>query len=233
MTDNKRKKSETQRWVPPNTLLIEMNGTLVHSFPALYQTYKELLLNYGYELSKLEFREVYGLPPQAAIPLLCDKCNIKKPWKKLYDEFLLLIGKYYTSDMPLVEGIREFLQTIDSPGLSVGLVTTMPFMISQAYLVAHHLNDLFDEIISLDQWDPKTFTPNIFLYALDQLNAQPTETMAVVFSDASTSNALDAGMLTIKLSPKGSVELKTEEKQFLNAKSWETVHRLIQDWYLI
>lgn len=41
----KSRKTEPEFQVPPNTLLIEMNGTVVNSFPALFQAYKELLLN--------------------------------------------------------------------------------------------------------------------------------------------------------------------------------------------
>lgn len=226
----KRQKAKKER-LKPTTLLIEMDGALLNSLPVLFKVYKELLEHHGYELSKLEFREVFGLPPQAAIPILCEKCGIKKSSALLQNEFFSLIGKYYTSDIPLAEGALDFLENVKTyaPGLELILLTSTPLILTQAYLEAHEMKDLFDEIIWLDQWDFEAYN-NFCLYALDKLHVQPEESITVAFSDHAINAAFDAGMLTIKLTHKGHVEINFEEEHYFRAKSWDTILRFFYAW---
>lgn len=226
----RRNRDENVNSEPPSTILIEMEGALVNSFPFVHQAYKKLMSQYGVELTKLDVREVCGMPPQEAIPLLCDKFGIKKPWKVLHDEFLSLIGNYYSPEMLLSQGAKEFVKNV-SEFMNVCLISSMPLILTRAYLEAHQLIDFIDRIISLDNWEKRSYTSNIFLYALDKIEGNPEDTVVAVLTDYGVQNAVDSGMLTFKLSHKGQRYIRSETKKFHRAQSWEGIQVLLGLWH--
>lgn len=221
---------EIKNLPPPTTVLLEMDGGLVNSSSALYQAYCALLSKYGYEGTKTEFKQCAGLSPTDFIPLLCDQHGIKKSIAALLHEYVQILSRHYTPEMPLVVNVRQFLDHKPLPRLTLALISTSPKLLTKAFLQDTHLTNYFDVLVSFNV-DEADLPLNIYRYALAQLNVVASETIAIVHSTTNLEKCLDLGIQTILLDPNGRTELMPmSEKRCLRAKNWDAIQQFFMLW---
>lgn len=114
----------------------------------------------------------------------------------------------YESNMPLplMPGSMEFLHTLKSKGVKIGLVTSSDKIKIERAFVIHDLEDLFDTVVTADRITKGKPDPMCYLLAAADLEEAPENCLVFEDSFAGIQSGTSAGMRVIGLSTTNSPE---------------------------
>jgi HAD superfamily hydrolase (TIGR01509 family) len=114
----------------------------------------------------------------------------------------------YESNMPLpaMPGSIEFLRLLKANGVRMGLVTSSDMAKIERASAIHHLNGLFDTIVTADRITQGKPNPMCYLLAASDLNLPPSDCLVFEDSFNGIQSALSAGMRVIGLSTTNPAE---------------------------
>ncbi len=116
------------------------------------------------------------------------------------------IEEAYLYNLPLKEGVKDFLKNLKENNISIALVTATNSFLSMKALERLHVLDYFDLILSCDDLNCSKNDSTIYDKALDKLNVSKSE--ALVFEDAlhAINAAIENGYKTVGVYDKYVVE---------------------------
>ena len=177
-------------------IITDFDGTLVNTFNANFYAYHGAFKQYGYELTRDQYKECYGLRYDA----FCDKMDIKqddrKPIKelkkKIYPEFF----DYLTINQNLLTFIRASHILY---GVKTCIASTATKENLYNVLKYFEIEDAFDIIITGENVSKGKPDPEVYLKALNLLECDTDE--AIVFEDSKVGceAAENAGLNYIKV----------------------------------
>lgn len=191
-------------------VLIDFDGTLVNSVPALFHCYKKFLANHRKKGAKKEFSSLVGPALPEIVQILKRNHHIKTSSESLLKEYKTLVKQCYEQDVKLHAYVEETLIFLKNAGLRLAIVTSAPQILVKKFLISHQLEGFFDEIISARDKEPPKPDPAIYVRALRKMKLMPQHALAIEDSPNGCSSALTAGICTIYL---------TNKKQITNSKT--------------
>lgn len=185
-------------------LLLDLDGTLINSEKAFYESFKDVLKNeYSIDITMEEYKK-YELEQNAMLlNVLLDKKlifgdNITNIiMQKIYDyyetKFLEVISEKE------VKYNFELLKRIKNEDIILALVTTSRRHYINLLLEKLNLYELFDLIIARE--DVKNLKPNseAYLKTLKLLSLEASNCLAIEDSKRGIDSAINAGITTIKV----------------------------------
>ncbi len=176
-------------------LLLDLDGTLADSVPALRAVYFAFLSGLGATGTDDEFGRLNG-PPLAEIIQVLKKAH------GLRDEPAALLGRY--SDMirhahqtaPPVGGASELLQEARTRGWKIAVVTSSPRLAAWDWLVRSGLSDLVDTVVGGDEVAHGKPAPDPYVLGLSRVNCAAAVSLAVEDSRLGAMSAVAAGLST-------------------------------------
>ncbi len=223
-----------QSWELPATLIVEMDGAFVDSTRTLYETYMAFLQKLGLLGTKSEFLELIGLPLPEFLVQLCDRHGIRKSQDKLTKEYEALLLEKYNEENVLLPDVEATLQYANQLGLSCILICAMTKSIAKQYLKKKNIYDFFTTLIFPEESEALPIElSNMYHRALAEQGSDPSEAIAIVFSNQSREAAQEAGMTIWQLSSKPSKNEKlaiSPQKCFL-AHSWMSILNFLKTRY--
>ena len=160
-------------------IITDFDGTLVNTFMANYLAYYSACKHYGYNLTKEQYKEWYGLRYDD----LCKKIGISSEHKSAIKE---LKKKIYPSFFEYLTINQNILTFIKASKLIYGIKTCIASTASREnlYNVLRYFNleEYFDIIITGENVDHGKPNPEVYLKALSLLDCEPDE--ALVFEDS-------------------------------------------------
>lgn len=193
------------------TALFDFDGVIVDTEPIYDIFWNEAGERYGTGIENFA-----AVIKGTTLPYIMDKYFSDRT-----DEFRQMVIKEsteYESTMPLpaMPGSMEFLHLLKEQGVQIGLVTSSDDLKVKRAFKLHHLENMFDTIVTADRITKGKPDPMCYLLAANDLNVSPTDCIVFEDSFAGIQAGTDAGMRVIGLST-------TNPEETLKDKVYEVI----------
>jgi len=166
-----------------NTLLFDLDGTLVDSAPDIIAALNLTLNDLGHEgVNYHDFRQSAGDGARKLLERVLITKNIPLTDKQLSTHVDRLLKYYYgimTNNTTLYPGVSKTLYTLREAGIKLGICTNRPSPTTK-YLLQHFgLTDLFCAVFCPDNVAAKKPDPRHLQEAMLELNSSPKTTLMI------------------------------------------------------
>lgn len=209
-------------------LLIDLDGTLVDSTPALYQVYQKFLAHYGHKGTREEFNSLVGPSIDEIVEILKTKYALKGSSHDLslmYISLLMLQGFEGTELFP---GVKEALKKMKEKKIKLGIVTSGTKPLVKVCLDPLKIADQFDVIVTSEDVVKGKPNPEVYQTALKKLGIKPEEAIAIEDSIAGLTAALGAGLEVLMITHGKKKEAEKKHKKVTYLKDWNEIISWIQ-----
>ncbi len=157
-----------------NTVLFDLDGTLLDSAPDLANALNNTLAKLGKPpIQHSAIREVVSLGGEAMVKLCFGITPSHKNYKKIHGDFRADYAENICVDTVMFPGIAELLTHIESKGFQWGIVTDKPEYLTLKVLKKIGLIDRAACIISGDSIPFRKPSPEPLLHACKLINTKP------------------------------------------------------------
>jgi len=184
-------------------LLLDFDGTLAESLPALRRAYERFVAALGGVASTAEFDSLNGPPLREVVERLCVQHQGRPHSTDDLDAYHDLVAEEWTCVAP-ARGARNLLDAAAGQGIRCAIVTSSTADLVSAWLRANDLADSCDLIISGDDVEAGKPSPEPYQLALDSLGVSPDEALAIEDSVSGVLSATAAGIPTLRLTRSAS-----------------------------
>ncbi len=185
--------------MPLRAVLLDLDGTLADSLPALEAAYRRFLATRGQDGSREEFARLNGPAIPEIVEVLALRHGLEGERGALVDGYLREVAHAYSRDVRPVPGAAELLAKISRLGLRAALVSACPAAIAEGFLEAHGLHRYLETIVDAEGLPAGKPNPAIYRRALERLALDAGEALAVEDSPAGALAASRAGVRTLAL----------------------------------
>lgn len=183
------------------TALFDFDGVVVDTEPIYDIFWNEAGKRYGLGIDNFA-----AVIKGTTLPYIMDKYFSDRS-----EEFRQMVVKEsteYESTMPLpaMPGSMEFLHMLKDKGVQIGLVTSSDdTKVARAFKL-HHLENMFDTVVTADRITKGKPDPMCYLLAANDLGVSPADCLVFEDSFAGIQAGTDAGMRVIGLSTTNPAE---------------------------
>ena len=129
-------------------LLIDLDGTIIDSMPALYRTYLNILQERGITGNQEEFDRLTGFSLSEIARALKATYGWKESYEVIFSRYLTLLHHHYVLSPLTFPGVEEVIRYAKQQGMLISLVTSSPALLAYEVLKKVNLFPLFDYIIT-------------------------------------------------------------------------------------
>lgn len=161
-------------------VITDFDGTLVNTFQANYNAYKETFSKFDKTLTPEKYKECFGLRYDA----LCDALNVDKNIRKEIKELKKLYYKKYFSYMKVNVNLLKFIKLCKENNVMTCIASTASKDNLYNVIDYFQIEDYFDIIIAGEDVSKGKPDPEIYNIALSKIGCNSNE--AIVFEDSET-----------------------------------------------
>ncbi|MDZ8241346.1 MAG: HAD-IA family hydrolase [Nostoc sp. ChiQUE01a] len=195
-------------------ILFDLDGTIVNSDPIHYRAWKEMLLNFGIEIDETFYKsKISGrLNPEIVQDILPQLSLAER--EKFADEKEALFRRLASNLEPL-SGFSELLAWTDTHQLKRALVTNAPRLNAEYMLEVLGIKEAFHTIVLADDCIAGKPDPAPYQVALNKLEIQAEEAIALEDSPSGIRAAIGANIRTIGIASTHNPQLLREIGAFM------------------
>jgi HAD superfamily hydrolase (TIGR01509 family) len=180
-------------------LLLDLDGTLADSLPKLKATYFSFLEGYGSKGSANEFEALNGLLLTEVVHRLRVTHRLTDPPEMLLNRYLALVERAQGAAKPSA-GAFSILERSRARGWRVGVVTSTPRRLALDWLTRSGLDGMIDAVVGGDDVQCGKPAPEPYRRAIDLLQCDRVQSLAVEDSPLGARAAVAAGITTLAIS---------------------------------
>lgn len=180
-------------------VLLDFDGTLVDSVKALVEVFHRFVETVCLEQSDFDMVKLNGASIAEIVSVIQSSCKLKVPERGMIDLYVSMIGEVYSTSVSPADGAIELLQWLRLNELKVGLVTSAPYLVVQAFLDSHEWADYFDVVVTGDDVERCKPSPDLYNMAVEKLAIPRSQLVAVEDSVNGVLAALAAQIRVIGL----------------------------------
>lgn len=179
-------------------IIFDCDGVLVNSEPLSARADGELLAQFGVKMDEADFRRQFmGRTFEYMVEELSAKRGATFP-----ENIVALknqrLGELYRTELQLVRGVRDALETIKGLGLSMSVASNSPRELVKLALQVTGLLPFFrDQITTYEDVPHGKPEPDIYLLAAQRSGSTAENCLAVEDSISGVQSAVDAGCWTL------------------------------------
>ena len=208
-------------------ILIDLDGTLVDSVPALYQAYIKFLDYFGKKGTKGEFKSLVGPSMDEIVTILQKKHELPGTHQNLTSLYFTMIVAQGFEGVELFPGALEVLKDAKKKKIKLGIITSGTHDLVKKCLDPLKVIQEFDVIItSEDVVKPKPH-PEMYQHALKKLKLKPADAVAIEDSEAGVKAASGAGLQVINITHDGK-NRKIVADKVINLPNWKEIQLWLQ-----
>ncbi|MDZ8077994.1 MAG: HAD-IA family hydrolase [Nostoc sp. DcaGUA01] len=195
-------------------ILFDLDGTIVNSDPIHYRAWKEMLLNFSIEIDETFYKsKISGrLNPEIVQDILPQLSLAER--EKFADEKEALFRRLASNLQPL-SGFSELLAWTDTHQLKRALVTNAPRLNAEYMLEVLGIKEAFHTIVLADDCIAGKPDPAPYQVALNKLEIQAEEAIALEDSPSGIRAAVGANIRTIGIASTHNPQLLREIGAFM------------------
>ncbi len=181
-----------------NTILFDLDGTLVDTAPDLGYALNIQLKRHGKEpLSDGKIRPFASHGSRGLIGLGFGITAADANFISMRDEYLSIYDTVFTRSPVLLPGIADLLQAIEHKGLKWGIVTNKPRRFTQRLIENMELDKRAACVVSGDDAQQPKPSPATLLMACEQIGVKPEQCVYVGDAERDIQAGKAAGIQTV------------------------------------
>lgn len=184
--------------------IFDLDGTLVDSMWVWNKIDIDYLNSKGHSLPQNLNSEICHLSFTQTANYFKEKFNISDSIDTILNDWNTLAYKYYSENIKLKDGVKEFLDKLKERNIKIALATSNSIPLLEACLKSNGIYDYFDSITTTDEVANGKNCPDVYLLAAKKINVAPKN--CIVFEDIlpAIKGAKAADMTVIAISDKNS-----------------------------
>ena len=212
-----------------DTIIFDMDGTLIDTEKYFRTCWPKALAAFGYEMSDEQALSMRSLGrPFAPVHLKemfgesIDYTKVREKRKELVEECIKENG------IQLKPGVIELLQWLKENHIRASIATATDMERTNRYLKMLGIHEYFDKLISATMVKEGKPSPDIYLYACEQLGRMPEECIAVEDSPNGVLSAYRAGCKVVMVPDQTAPEEELKSKLFACVETLTDIQGLVQ-----
>lgn len=202
-------------------LLLDLDGTLIHSEPVAAQALAEVFLKYGRALPMSEADSVIGRTWHSALDLIDQKLGLPLPKDQLLEEVLDLYRARLVTHVKEVPGAARAIEML-AGHFKLAVVSGSFREEIEAALQGLRIRDRIGLVLGAEDYPRSKPEPDGYLRALGFFGISPREALIFEDSEAGMASGMAAGSPVVAITHCGSVRPES---------IWLTrVQGTIRDW---
>mgnify|MGYP004711128115 FL=1 len=194
-------------------IIFDLDGTLIDSMNVWSDIDKEF-----FKMHDLPFEEDYqkeighkGLKEIAAYTKT--RYNLKESEDEIISIWLDMAKEAYAYKIPLKEGVKSFLEYLQSKNIKMGIATSNSLELTESVLKHHDIYKYFSKVVTVNELKTNKGSPDIYLYISDSFGLAPNE--CIVFEDLLTGirTAKKAGYKVVGVKEISSLDKEKEIRE--------------------
>ena len=161
--------------------IFDLDGTLVDSMWVWSQIDVEYLEIKGYSLPENLRNEISHLSFSQTAIYFKNKFNLDDTIEKILEDWHNMAFNYYSTDVKLKLGVKDFLNHLKSFKIKIALATSNSIPLLEACLKNNEIYEYFDSITITDEVSNGKDCPDVYLLAASKLGVNPKD--CLVFED--------------------------------------------------
>lgn len=194
-------------------IIFDLDGTLIDSMNVWSDIDKEF-----FKMHDLPFEEDYqkeighkGLKEIAAYTKT--RYNLKESEDEIISIWLDMAKEAYAYKIPLKEGVKSFLEYLQSKNIKMGIATSNSLELTELVLKHHDIYKYFSKVVTVNELKTNKGSPDIYLHISDSFGLTPNE--CIVFEDLLTGikTAKKAGYKVVGVKEISSLDKEKEIRE--------------------
>lgn len=213
-----------------DTIIFDMDGTLIDTEKYFRACWPQALAAFGYEMSDEQALSMRSLGRPFAPAHLkemfgesIDYTQVREKRKELVEACIQEQG------IQLKPGVIELLQWLKNNNIRAAIATATDMERTNRYLKMLGIHEYFDQLISATMVKEGKPSPDIYLYACEQLGRKPKECIAVEDSPNGVLSAYRAGCKVVMVPDQTAPDEELKSKLFACVDTLTDIQELLQD----
>lgn len=166
-------------------VIFDLDGSLVDSMWIWREIDIEFMNRYGYATTREELdafqAEIEGMSFRETAEWVSTHYNIPRTVEEMMDDWNDMAWDKYAKEVPLKEGVREFLDKCQQNNIKLGIASSNSRELVENVLTVHDIMDYFECIRTGSDGLPGKPAPDIYLAVANELGVSPDNIL--VFED--------------------------------------------------
>lgn len=181
-------------------VIFDVDGTLLDSEKIYMQAWREVGLEFGYDIPEQALKETRAVRPSIAREIFRQHCGQDFPYDECLTRRAEISERLFaeqTKETLLMPYAEQTLQWLTRQGIPMAVASSTRYEKTCTHLRQGTLLDYFSAVVGGDMVTQGKPAPDIFLKAAQLLDAEPSECVVVGDTPADVSAAAAAGMKMI------------------------------------
>ncbi|MDF2590182.1 MAG: hypothetical protein K0S41_4023 [Anaerocolumna sp.] len=162
-------------------VIFDLDGTLVDSMWMWKDIDIEFLGKYGYELPSNLQSEIEGMSFSETAEYFKNRFNLNISLDEIKAEWNQMAWIKYLNEVPLKEGVEDFLRYLKSNHIKAGIATSNSRELVNLIIESHGVKDYFDSVRTSCEVERGKPSPDIYLLVAKDLGVEVDQ--CLVFED--------------------------------------------------
>lgn len=162
-------------------VIFDLDGTLVDSMWMWKTIDIEYLNRFGIEFPKDLQRGIEGMSFSETAVYFKERFNIPDSLEQIKSDWNRMAWDKYLHEVPLKEGVKEFLDYLKSKNIPAGIATSNSRELVELIINKHNISEYFKSIRTSCEVDKGKPSPDIYLLVAKDLGVEPEK--CLVFED--------------------------------------------------
>lgn len=162
-------------------VIFDLDGSLVDSMWMWKAIDIEYLKNFGIEPPEDLQKQIGGRSFFETAVFFKDKFGLEDSIEKIGDDWNRMAWDKYTNEVPLKEGVAEFLSACEDRGIKLGIASSNSTELIEQVLFSHNIRKIFSSVKSGTEIQKGKPAPDVYLAVADELQVLPEK--CLVFED--------------------------------------------------
>ncbi|TET81040.1 MAG: HAD family phosphatase [Anaerolineales bacterium] len=175
-------------------VIFDLDGLMIESESIGYQVWRQVVAEFGSEMSEALYREFIGKTPEATIDLVCEILGLSISPQDLSERYWRQRTETMCVEAQAVEGLVTLIEDLHQHHVPLGVASNSPTDYVERVLEALQLRQRFQAVIGSDQVPEGKPAPDVYLATAAALTVDPQDCLAIEDSPTGLQAALNAGM---------------------------------------